>query len=103
MLMVPERAVPVFACTPYETAPFPVPDVPPVTMIQAALLDAVHVQLPPAVIVTDPELPPAGTATVIELRLYVQLETPNSWLMTNVWLPRVTRPERGAPEFAWTL
>jgi hypothetical protein len=69
MLMVPERAVPVFACTPYETAPFPVPDVPLVTVTHATLLVAIHAQLWPAVTVTDPELPPAGTAMLLELRL----------------------------------
>ena len=67
--MVPERAAPVLANTLYETVPFPVPDVPPVNVIHGALLAAVHAQPVPVVIVTDPELIPADTNTLVELTL----------------------------------
>ena len=99
---MPERAAPVLASTPYETAPFPVPDVPAVTVIQAALLAAVQAQPVPVVIVTEPEFAPAETATLDEPRLYVQVEIPDPWLITNVSLPTVMPPERGTPEFACT-
>jgi hypothetical protein len=47
-------AVLAFAATSYETVPSPLSLAPPVTVIQAALLVAVHAQLAPAVTVTVP-------------------------------------------------
>ena len=55
MVTVPVRdAVLGFAATSYETVPLPLPLVPPVSVIQAALLVAVHAQPAPAVTVTVP-------------------------------------------------
>jgi hypothetical protein len=76
--MVPERAAPVLACALYETVPLPVPDALPVTVIHGALLAAVHAQPVPVVIVTEPELVPAAIAALVELRVYVQAEMPDS-------------------------
>jgi hypothetical protein len=50
IVSVAERSVPVFAAITYVTVPLPVPLLPPVTVIQAALLVAVHEH--PLVVVT---------------------------------------------------
>jgi len=61
-LRVPVRDPPGFAPTLNETRPFPVPDAPPVTAIQAAFEAAVHEQvLADAVTSIVPGPPPAAT------------------------------------------
>jgi hypothetical protein len=50
-----------FAATEYATGPFPLPDAPGATVIQAALLVAVHVHPAAAVTLTLPEPPDPGT------------------------------------------
>jgi hypothetical protein len=69
ILILPDLAAPIFAATLKETEPFPAADVPPLIVIQAALLVAVHVQPVLATTLTDPLFPPAGTETLLELRL----------------------------------
>ena len=62
-VIVPVRAdVPGFAATLNVTAPVPEPLDQLVTVIQAAELDAVHAQPPPAVTLKDPLPPSAGAA-----------------------------------------
>jgi hypothetical protein len=58
IVMVPVRAVPVFAATLYVTVPDPLPDAPPMIVIQPALLVAVQLHPVPAVTFTK-LLPPA--------------------------------------------
>jgi hypothetical protein len=67
MVMVPVRALPTFATTLNPTEPLPVPLAPAVTMIQFALLLAVHVQPAPADTATFPV--PPRTAIAAELGL----------------------------------
>lgn len=55
--MVPVRAAPVFAATEYVTVPEAVPEAPPITVIQAALLTAVQPH-PDAVVTVAKLLPP---------------------------------------------
>jgi hypothetical protein len=62
MVSVPVRAPPVFAAKLNSTDPLPLPVAPDVTLIQEALLTAVHVQ--PPVVVTFTGLPfPAPAPT----------------------------------------
>src|SRR5436190_1001854 len=66
MVSVPVRAdVPVFAVVVYVTVPGPVPLAPVVTVIQLALLVAVHVQPVCVVTFTVDVLPAAGSASVV--------------------------------------
>ena len=58
IVIVPLRAEPVFASTEYPTEPLPLPGVPLVIVIHAALLVAVHAQPVPAVTVTLLDPPP---------------------------------------------
>jgi hypothetical protein len=73
IVSVPVRAdVPVFAVVLYVTVPLPVPLAPAVTVIQVALLVAVHVQ-PVCVVTLTVELPPAaGSASVVGATVNVQ-------------------------------
>jgi hypothetical protein len=73
MVSVPCRAVePGFAATAYRTVPFPLPNAPAVTLIQAALLVAVHEQ--PLVVVTATVAVVPASETEIEVadRAYSQ-------------------------------
>jgi hypothetical protein len=54
IVTVPVRSAPVFAVRLRRTDPFPVPVAPDVTVMNAALLVAVHAQPAPAVTVTVP-------------------------------------------------
>jgi hypothetical protein len=65
MVMTPLRAGPGFASTLNVTVPGPDPDAPPVTMIHAAPLAAVHAQPAPAVTFTDPVPPPTTIGVAI--------------------------------------
>ena len=58
--MVPVLAGPVFACTEYETVPFPLPFAPAVTLIQESLLWAVQTHPAPVTTMKSPEPPEAG-------------------------------------------
>jgi hypothetical protein len=60
----PVRAAPVFAAAEYPALPFPLPELPCTTVIQAALLTAVHAQPAGAVTVTVPAEPAAGTVAL---------------------------------------
>jgi len=64
MVMVPERAAPVFAGTLYATVPLPVPLVPDVIVIHESMLDAIQVHVDPALTVTEP-VPPAADADAL--------------------------------------
>jgi hypothetical protein len=61
IVIVPLRAAPVFAATVKPTDPLPVPLAPEVTVIQAALVVAVHAQLAGAVTSTEPVAPMSVT------------------------------------------
>lgn len=61
-VIVPDRGLAeLLAAKPYATVPFPDPDEPDVTVIHAALLDAVHGQEAVAVTENEPD-PPLGEA-----------------------------------------
>jgi hypothetical protein len=64
IVSVPLRAAPVFCTTLKLTVPLPVPLPPLVTVIHGALDAAVHVQLVPAVTVTE-SVPPAAAAEAV--------------------------------------
>jgi len=61
MVSVPVRASPLLAATVNATAPFPVPEAPLVTEIQATPDAALHAQVDPAVTETVPLPPLADT------------------------------------------
>jgi hypothetical protein len=61
IVSVPVRAAPVFAATLNATEPFPVPEAPAVTVIQVALLAAVHPHVLAADTDTVPVPPAAAT------------------------------------------
>ena len=56
-----------FAETLNVTAPFPLPAVPPVTVIHETLLTAFHAQPLPALTFTEPDVPAALTEVPLEL------------------------------------
>jgi hypothetical protein len=60
IVIVPARAVPVFAATLKPTVPLPVPEAPLVTVIHGAPLTAVHAHAAVVVTVTVPMLAVAG-------------------------------------------
>jgi hypothetical protein len=64
MVIVPLRATPGFAAALKMTTPFPVPDVPAVTVIHGAFDVAVHAQPTPADTFVRPSPPAAGRSTV---------------------------------------
>jgi hypothetical protein len=73
MVMVPERAAPVFAATLYATVPLPVLLVPDVIVIHEALLDAVQAHVDPALTATEPVPPAADAGAVGEAIEYVHV------------------------------
>lgn len=60
-VIVPERAAPVFAAAVKLTVPFPMPDAPPVIVIQLALVEAFHEHELPLATENDPLPPPLST------------------------------------------
>ena len=70
-LMVPTRGLPVgLAATEYVTVPIPDPVAPPVTVIHATLLTAVHEQLVPVTTENAPAVVPVdGTEALVDPRL----------------------------------
>jgi hypothetical protein len=100
IVSVPDRGPPEFDATLYCTVPLPLPLPPDVTVIQDALLPAVHGQPPPAVTDTLPVPPPAGAFAFVG---EIEIEQPLAWLTVNVWPAIVSVPDRSAPEFAATL
>src|SRR5260370_35438454 len=72
MVMVPLRAVPVFAVAEKVTLPFPVPDVALVIEIHDAFAEAVHAQPLPAVTLMVPGPPLAATVGHVAEREDVQ-------------------------------
>ena len=71
---MPERSRPVFGATSIETVPLPVPDAPPVIVIQEALLFAVQGQEGPAVTRIARFPPVASIASLVLLSEYVHAE-----------------------------
>jgi hypothetical protein len=78
----------------------PVPLLPLVTVIHAALLVAVHGQPLELVTLTLPELPPAAGLALPGEMLYVQ---PLAWLIVNVLPPIVIVPVLAGPGLADTV
>jgi hypothetical protein len=73
-VIVPVRALVLpFAAARYDTVPVPLPELPPVTMIQFAFDFAVHEQPVPAVIVNEPVPQAAPTLAFAGVKVNVQL------------------------------
>jgi hypothetical protein len=85
-VIVPTRElVPVFAATEKATLPLPLPEAGLPTVIQLALLAAVHVQPAVAVTVTDPLEALEGSLAELEFNEYAQFETTDT-LNGAVWV-----------------
>jgi hypothetical protein len=96
IVTVPVRdAVLGFAATSYDTVPFPFPLAPPVRVIQAALLVAVHVQPAPAVTVTVPLVATEVLRFADEGRMVNEQGAPGC-VMVNVFPATVRVPVRDA-------
>jgi hypothetical protein len=100
MVSVPDRDPPLCFAALNETFPLPLPLEPPVTLIQSALLAAVHVQPAAAVTPTVPEPPSPGTLVLVEERAY---EQPAGWLTVKVCPAAVIVPVLAGPGFASAL
>ena len=99
-MIVALRCAPVFAPAEYRTVPFPFPLVPPVTVSQLALLDAVHAQ-PFAVRTSNvPPPPPGGTVAESGDRVIVQ---PCPWFTVKVRPAIVSVPDLLGPLVAATV
>jgi hypothetical protein len=72
IVSVPDRDPPVCRATLNVTFPLPLPLAPPVTLIQSALLAAVHVQPVAAVTPTVPDPPLPGTLVLVDESAYEQ-------------------------------
>ena len=81
------------------TAPLPVPVAPAVTVIQAALLAAVHAHPVVPVTATDTGPPVALALWLVGDRLNAP-HAAASWLTVKVWPPMVTVPVRDVPREA---
>jgi len=93
---VPVRdAVLGFAATSYETVPLPLPLAPPVSVIHAALLDAVHAQPAPAVTVTVPLVATDVLRVAAEGRIVNEHGAPGC-VIVKVFPPAVSVPVRDA-------
>jgi hypothetical protein len=82
----------VLAATLKFVVPFPLPVAPPVTVIQDAVLDAVHVQPVPAFMENDPDVPDDGAATLSGTMSNVQGAA--ACVTLNVRPPAVIEPVR---------
>jgi hypothetical protein len=121
IVRVPVRAAPVLAAMVYATVPLPLPDVPEVIAIQAALDAAVHAQPPPVESATTPFLPSAGATSPGAAKANVQGAGPGgggsgvgggggvgvgegggtaSWRMVTTSEPTITVPVRSGPALA---
>lgn len=100
IVIVPERAAPLFAATENATVPLPLPDPPPVSEIQSAPEEAVQLQPAPAVTATLPELPPAAIEALVAPRLNVHAA---ACVTVNVWPAIVSVPVLLPPVFAPTV
>jgi hypothetical protein len=97
MVSVPDRDPPVCFAALNVTFPLPLPPEPPVTLIQSALLAAVHAQPAAVVTPTVPEPPSPGTLVLVAERAY---EQPPGWLTVKVWPAAVIVPVLAGPGFA---
>lgn len=94
MVTVPDRdALLGFAVTLYETVPLPLPLVPPVTVIQAALLVAVHAQPAAVVTVTVPLVATAVLSSTDDGRM-VNVHGAPGCVIVKVLPPIVSVPVR---------
>jgi hypothetical protein len=82
------------------TVPLPLPLPPLVTVIQVALLVAVHAQ--PVVVVTDTLAAPPAAVGLADVGDAVKLQ-PAAWLMVTVCPATVSVPVRAGPVFAATV
>jgi hypothetical protein len=99
-VIVPVRCGPGFAAAEKRTVPLPLPDAPPVTDSQFALLDADHPHPSVARTSNDPLPPPAGTEARFAESENVQ---PWPWLTVKVRPAIVSVPDRAGPLVAATL
>ena len=81
----------VLAAIEYPTLPFPLPEAPEVTVIQDALLVAVHAQPVIAATATEPVAAAAGTVVAPGEIENVQ---PPACVTANVWPAMLSEPER---------
>jgi hypothetical protein len=100
MVSVPDRDPPLCFVALNETFPLPLPLEPPVTLIQSALLAAVHVQPASAVTPTVPEPPSPGTLVLLAESAY---EQPPGWLTVKVCPAAVIVAVLAGPAFAAAL
>jgi len=99
MVIVPVRCGPVFAATENCVVPLPLPLAPEVTVIQAALLAAVHAQPVAVVTLTEPEPPLAVKVWLAGLMVN---EQPELWVTVKVWPATVIVPVLCEPGLAAT-
>ena len=97
IVIVPDRGAPVWAAAVNDTVPLPVPLFPPVTVIQSALLAAVHAQDAEVVTATVPEPPAPGTSALVGDSEYAQ---PPACVTVKVWPAAVIVAVRAAPVLA---
>jgi len=90
----PERATLGFGATASPTVPAPVPVEPEATVIQAALLAALHVQ--PLITLTPTDRLPPPEAMVSAGRLSEKLHGAAAWLTDTLEAPTTIAPERAA-------
>jgi len=97
IVRVPVRATLLFPATVKVTVPLPAPAAADVTVIQGALLAAVHMQPDPVVMAADsPEVPAAGAELVSGATVYGHVA---DWLTVYLSPATVTVPLRGPPSF----
>jgi hypothetical protein len=100
IVIVPERAPPFVDAAVNLTVPLPDPLLPDVTVSHGASLVAVQSQPFPAVTVTVPLPPPAGTFVLVG---EIENEQALPWFTVNVWSATVIEPERAPPLVAAAL
>jgi hypothetical protein len=100
IVSVPDRDPPLCFAALNETFPLPLPLEPPVTLIQSALLAAVHAQPAAAVTPTVPEPPSPGRLVLVAESAY---EQPPGWLTVKVCPAAVIVPVLAGPAFAAAL
>lgn len=99
------RAAPVLAATVNATLPLPVPDAPAVSVIQLALVDAVHVQLAADALTAIDPVPPVSAAfcTVGLMENVHAGGGAAAWAIVKVLPATAMVAVRAAPAFAETL
>jgi hypothetical protein len=103
IVIVPDRAGPLFAATENATLPLPEPPGADVTLIHGAFDTAVHVQPSPAVTVTVPLPPASATDWLAGAIANVHWGAGADCVTVNVWPPTAIVPLRAAPMFTATV